>query len=84
MGPGLDAGEVEDGVAGGGAGPYGVGGAESAEADEAGGKGGGGGGEKRLDLGEIGEWGMGMGMGIGGEMLEVGGEDGVLEGGGGG
>lgn len=73
VGPGLDAGKVEEGVAGGGARPDGVGGADPAKADEARGEGGG---EERFDLGEVG------GGGIGGE-LEVGGENGVLEGRGG-
>lgn len=50
VGPGLDAGEVEEGVAGGVAGPDGVGGADAAETYEAGGGGGGGGGEERFDL----------------------------------
>lgn len=45
MGPGLDVGEVEEGVAGGGAGPYRVGVRDASEVDKAGG-----GGEVRKDL----------------------------------
>lgn len=53
LAPGLDALEVEDGEADGGAGPSGIVRANSLEADEAGQGAGGGGDEEGLDLGEI-------------------------------
>lgn len=51
--PVLDAEEVEDGEAGGGAGPGGVSAFDPLEADQARDGAGGGGGEERLDLGEV-------------------------------
>lgn len=71
--PGLDAGEVEEREAGGGAGPYGVGKADAGEADEAGGVGAAAAGRGGEEGEEVGEGGGGGGIAGG---AEVGGEDG--------